>query len=158
VLIYNVLSASRRAQLLRWADNAGANVIEENYDGECRYDIRPIQPLHAFDDAVHVIYLGTISKTLSPLLRLGYLVVPPALVDAFRTAKRLTDRHSPALEQAALANFIQSGAFRCGAERPNGAKRQAERRRYLSYFRSIREWARSCRETASQLRFRVRCT
>jgi GntR family transcriptional regulator/MocR family aminotransferase len=107
----HVLSASRRAQLLRWADNAGAYVIEDDYDGEYRYDIRPIQPLHAFDDAAHVIYVGTISKTLSPLLRLGYLVVPPELVDAFRTAKRLTDRHSPALEQAALANFIQSGAY-----------------------------------------------
>lgn len=107
----HVLSASRRAQLLRWAAKAGAYVIEDDYDGEYRYDIRPIQPLHAFDDAAHVIYLGTISKTLSPLLRLGYLVVPPELVDAFRTAKRLTDRHSPTLEQAALADFMRSGAY-----------------------------------------------
>ncbi len=107
----HVLSASRRAELLHWADSAGAYVIEDDYDGEYRYDIRPIQPLHAFDDAARVIYLGTISKTLSPLLRLGYLVVPPELIDAFRTAKRLTDRHSPALEQAALADFIQSGAY-----------------------------------------------
>jgi GntR family transcriptional regulator/MocR family aminotransferase len=67
--------------------------------------------LHAFDEFAHVIYRGTISKTLSPLLRLGYLVLPPELVDAFRAAKRLTDRHSPTLEQAALAEFIQSGAY-----------------------------------------------
>ena len=107
----HVLSASRRAQLLRWANNAGAYIVEDDYDGEYRYDIRPIRPLHAFDEAAHVIYLGTISKTLSPLLRLGYLVLPPELVDAFRAAKRLTDRHSPTLEQAALAEFIQSGAY-----------------------------------------------
>ncbi len=107
----HVLSASRRAQLLRWAGNAGAYVVEDDYDGEYRYDIRPIPPLHAFDEAARVIYLGTISKTLSPLLRLGYLVLPPELVDAFRAAKRLTDRHSPTLEQAALAEFIQSGAY-----------------------------------------------
>ena len=107
----HVLSAPRRDQLLRWAASAGAYVVEDDYDGEYRYDIRPIQPLQAFDGAAPVIYLGTISKTLSPLLRLGYLVVPPELVDVFRTAKRLTDRHSPTLEQAALADFIQSGAY-----------------------------------------------
>ena len=66
-----VLSAPRRDQLLRWADKAGAYIIEDDYDGEYRYDIRPIQPLHAFDEAPHVIYLGTFSKTLSPLLRSG---------------------------------------------------------------------------------------
>lgn len=107
----HVLSAARRNHLLRWAGRAGAYVIEDDYDGEFRYDIRPIQPLHAFDDAVHVIYLGTISKTLSPLLRVGYLVAPQALVDVFRTAKRLADRHTSTLEQTALADLIQSGAY-----------------------------------------------
>ncbi|MFA5958556.1 PLP-dependent aminotransferase family protein [Hyphomicrobium sp.] len=107
----HVLSASRRAQLLDWAATAGAYVIEDDYDGEYRYDIRPIQPLHALDHSGRVVYLGTISKTVSPLLRLGYLVAPTELVDAFRTTKRLTDRHSPTLEQAALASFIQSGAY-----------------------------------------------
>lgn len=107
----HVLSAARRNHLLRWARRVGAYVIEDDYDGEFRYDIRPIQPLHTFDDADHVVYLGTISKTLSPLLRVGYLVVPQALVDVFRTAKRLADRHTPTLEQAALADFIQSGAY-----------------------------------------------
>ena len=67
--------------------------------------------MHAFDDDAHVIYLGTISKTLSPLLRVGYLVLPQALVDAFRTAKRLADRHTSTLEQTALADLIQSGAY-----------------------------------------------
>lgn len=106
-----VLSASRRQRLLRWADKVGAYVIEDDYDGEYRYDIRPIQPLQTFDEATNVIYLGTFSKTLSPLLRLGYIVVPTELVDVFRAAKRLTDRHSPMLEQAALAELIQSGTY-----------------------------------------------
>jgi GntR family transcriptional regulator/MocR family aminotransferase len=107
----HVLSASRRHDLLRWADKAGAYVIEDDYDGEYRYDIRPIQPLQTIDEATNVIYLGTFSKTLSPLLRLGYLVVPTELVDVFRAAKRLTDRHSPSLEQAALAELIQAGTY-----------------------------------------------
>jgi GntR family transcriptional regulator/MocR family aminotransferase len=106
----HVLSAARRNHLLRWARRAGAYVIEDDYDGEFRYDIRPIQPLYAYDDT-HVIFVGTISKTLSPLLRVGYLVVPQALVGVFRTAKRLADRHTSTLEQTALADLIQSGAY-----------------------------------------------
>ncbi len=107
----HVLSASRRGQLLQWAERTGAYIVEDDYDGEYRYDIRPIQPLQAFDKSGHVIYVGTISKTLSPLMRLGYLVVPRPLIEVFRAAKRLTDRHTPTLEQAALAEFIQSGAY-----------------------------------------------
>lgn len=107
----HVLSASRRERLLQWAAKAGAYVIEDDYDGEYRYDVRPIPPLQAFSASTRVIYLGTISKTLSPLLRVGFLVAPPELVDAFRSAKRLTDRHTPSLEQAALAGFIQAGAY-----------------------------------------------
>jgi GntR family transcriptional regulator/MocR family aminotransferase len=135
----HVLSASRRAQLLRWASNAGAYIVEDDYDGEYRYDIRPIRPLHAFDEAAHVIYLGTISKTLSPLLRLGYLVLPPELVDAFRAAKRLTDRHSPTLEQAALAEFIQSGAYERHIRklrRKNAQRRAALLDAFSEYFGS----------------------
>jgi GntR family transcriptional regulator/MocR family aminotransferase len=107
----HVLSASRRDQLLRWAAAAGAYIIEDDYDSEYRYDIRPVPPLQAIDTSNRVIYLGTTSKTLSPLLRIGYVVVPPALIDVFRTAKLLTDRHSPTAEQLALADFIQSGAY-----------------------------------------------
>lgn len=107
----HVLSASRRDRLLRWATDVGAYLIEDDYDSEYRYDIRPIPPLLADDRDARVIYLGTISKTLSPLLRIGYLVVPPPLVEAFVAAKRLTDRHTPSLEQAALADFIQAGTY-----------------------------------------------
>ena len=121
----HVLSASRRAQLLRWAGDAGAYIVEDDYDGEYRYDIRPIQPLHAFDEAARVIYLGTISKTLSPLLRLGYLVLPPELVDAFRAAKRLTDRHSPTLEQALWQNSSNRAPMSGMSESYGGKTRSA---------------------------------
>jgi GntR family transcriptional regulator/MocR family aminotransferase len=90
-----VLSAARRLELLGWAERVGAHVIEDDYDSEYRFDVAPIPPLLAHDGAGRVIYLGTVSKTLSPTLRLGYLVLPPALVPAFTAAKRMADRHSP---------------------------------------------------------------
>lgn len=121
-----VMSAGRRRDLLAWARRAGAYVIEDDYDSEYRFDIAPIPALQALDDAGRVIYLGTVSKTLSPTLRLGYLVVPAALSAAFAKAKRLTDRHSPSLEQEALADFIESGAYERHVRlvrRRNGARR-----------------------------------
>jgi GntR family transcriptional regulator / MocR family aminotransferase len=124
-----VLSAGRRRELLAWAQRAGAYVIEDDYDGEYRFDIAPIPPLQALDDAGRIIYLGTVSKTLSPTLRLGYLVVPPALSMAFAKAKRLTDRHSPSLEQEALAELIESGAYERHVRRVR--RRNGERRAAL---------------------------
>lgn len=106
-----VLTALRRRQLLTWAERAGAYIVEDDYDGEFRYDIRPIPPLQALNHRANVIYMGTVSKTLSPLLRLGYLVLPGEFVNAFSGAKRLTDRHAPAFEQLALAELIGTGAY-----------------------------------------------
>ncbi|RVD57194.1 PLP-dependent aminotransferase family protein [Mesorhizobium sp. M2D.F.Ca.ET.185.01.1.1] len=105
-----VLSATRRRSLLAWATGVGAYVVEDDYDGEYRHDISPIPPLQALD-ADSVIYVGTLSKTLSPTLRLGYLVVPAGLRRAFSEAKRLTDRHAPMLEQDVLADLLASGAY-----------------------------------------------
>ena len=85
-------------------------VVEDDYDGEYRHNIAPIPPLQASAPDT-VIYLGTVSKTLSPTLRLGYLVVPPDLCHAFTEAKRLTDRHTPLLEQEALAEFLSGGGY-----------------------------------------------
>jgi GntR family transcriptional regulator/MocR family aminotransferase len=124
-----VLSAGRRRELLAWAQRSGAYVIEDDYDSEYRFDIAPIPPLRALDDAGRVIYLGTISKTLSPTLRLGYLVAPPALSHALAKAKRLTDRHSPSLEQEALAELIGSGAYERHVRRVR--RRNGERRAAL---------------------------
>ncbi|WP_308642667.1 PLP-dependent aminotransferase family protein [Mesorhizobium sp. GbtcB19] len=105
-----VLSATRRRALLAWATASGAYIVEDDYDGEYRHDISPIPPLQALD-ADSVIYVGTMSKTLSPTLRLGYLVVPASLRRPFSEAKRLTDRHAPMLEQDVLAELLASGAY-----------------------------------------------
>lgn len=124
-----VLSASRRRDLLAWAARVGAHVIEDDYDSEYRYDIAPVPPLQVMDDEGRVLYLGTVSKTLSPTLRLGWLVVPPALAEAFASAKRLTDRHTPWLEQEALAALIEDGAYERHIRRAR--RRNAERRAAL---------------------------
>ncbi len=123
----SVLPISRRHQLLAWARQHGAYIIEDDYDSEYRYDINPVPPLHGLEGSGHVIYLGTISKTLSPTLRIGYLVVPPELQEVFATAKQLTDRHSPIIEQEALASLIESGAYESHVRRVrrlNGERRE----------------------------------
>ncbi len=120
------LPIARRLALLHWARRHSAWVIEDDYDGEFRYGQRPIDALQAIDTEGRVIYVGTFSKALSPQMRLGYLVLPPALVPAFRQAKRLTDRHAPTLEQRVLATLIDNGAYERHVRR---IRRENERRR-----------------------------
>lgn len=105
-----VLSASRRRALLDWAEAGNIYVVEDDYDGEYRYDVLPIPPLH-LSGPDRVIYVGTVSKTLSPTLRLGYMVLPPELVEPFTRCKQIADRHSASFEQEALAALIESGAY-----------------------------------------------
>ena len=133
----SVLPISRRHQLLEWAQQHDAYVIEDDYDSEYRYDIDPVAPLHGLEGGGNVIYLGTISKTLSPALRIGYLVVPHGLREQFVSAKQLSDRHSPVAEQSALAALIESGLYERHVRRVrrlNGERRQillhALRRRF----------------------------
>ena len=121
-----VMSASRRQALLAWAKCQSAWIIEDDYDSEFRYGLRPVDPLQSFDLNEAVIYLGTFSKTLSPQLRLGYLVLPPSLITLFRHAKQLEDRHVPVFEQRVLADFIDSGAYERHVRR---LKRNHEKRR-----------------------------
>lgn len=123
-----VLTAARRRRLLDWAQASGAYVIEDDYDGEYQHDIMPIPPLHTLDPQ-SVIYVGTFSKTLSPTLRLGYLIVPAGLGQAFSEAKRLTDRHTTLLEQEALADILTSGVYERHVR--NIRRRNAERRTVL---------------------------
>ncbi|MEJ3654677.1 PLP-dependent aminotransferase family protein [Actinomycetes bacterium KLBMP 9759] len=103
------MSLARRAALLRWADENGAAVVEDDYDSEFRFCARPLEPLQSLDRDGRVIYVGTFSKTLLPLLRIGFLVAPRSLQPALRTAKRLTDWHGVLPEQAALGSFIDEG-------------------------------------------------
>jgi GntR family transcriptional regulator/MocR family aminotransferase len=103
------MSLSRRLSLLEWASRADAWVMEDDYDSEYRYEGRPLASLQGLDDDGRVIYLGTFSKVLFPSLRLGYMVVPKALVGAFVAARAIVGRHSPSVEQAILADFIEEG-------------------------------------------------
>lgn len=121
------MSLPRRLALLEWAQRSGAWVLEDDYDSEYRYTGRPLPALQGLDTEQRTVYVGTMSKTLFPSLRLGYLVVPPDLVGAFIAAKALTDRHAPSVEQAVLAAFITDGHFERHIRRTRAlyAERQA---------------------------------
>ncbi len=102
---------SRRLTLLHWAREQRALIIEDDYDGELRYDGRPLTALQGLDEDGRVIYLGTFSKVLFPALRLSYVVLPHTLIAPFVRAKALVDRGAPTLTQAAVADFITEGHF-----------------------------------------------
>jgi GntR family transcriptional regulator/MocR family aminotransferase len=105
------MSLARRLALLEWARRHGAWVLEDDYDSEFRYAGHPLAALAGLDALGQVIYMGSFSKVLFPALRLGYLVVPSAVVDAFVRARALSAGHAPTLEQAVLADFIAEGHF-----------------------------------------------
>jgi GntR family transcriptional regulator / MocR family aminotransferase len=84
-------------------------ILEDDFDSEYRYESKPIPALQGLDQNGRVIYIGTFSKVLFPSLRLGYVIVPEDLVDAFVAARWISDRSSPQVEQAALADFIEEG-------------------------------------------------
>ena len=105
------MSLARRLELLEWARQTKAWIVEDDCDGEYRYTGRPIPSLQGLDSENRVIYTGTFSKVLFPSLRIGYLVAPPDLVEAFIRARVMTDLHSSTIPQAALADFIEQGHF-----------------------------------------------
>jgi GntR family transcriptional regulator/MocR family aminotransferase len=105
------MSLSRRLQLLEWARDREAWIIEDDYDSEFRYAGRPLASLQGLDRDGRVIYVGTFSKTIYPSLRLGCVVVPPDLVDIFTAARALSDLHSPLIDQSILAEFIAEGHY-----------------------------------------------
>lgn len=104
------MAPGRRSALLRWAQGSGRVVIEDDYDGEFRYDRQPVGALRGLDPD-RVVYAGTASKTLAPGLRLSWLAVPPWLIDPVLAVRRLTDRYSGVLDQLTLADLIDSGGF-----------------------------------------------
>jgi len=105
------MTAARRMLLLHWAMRSGAWIIEDDYDSEYRLGGHPIASLQGLDTDARVIYVGTFSKVMFPALRLGYVVVPEDLVDAFSTARDATDQFSSTLYQAAMTDFIREGHF-----------------------------------------------
>jgi GntR family transcriptional regulator/MocR family aminotransferase len=129
-----VLSAESRAAVLDWANRRGAVVIEDDYDAEYRYDRSPIGAMQGLAPD-HVVHAGSVSKTLAPGLRIGWLVVPHHLTDAVAEAKILADRGSPAIEQLAFADFLNRGEF----DRHLRRMRPVYRRRRDALLEALRE-------------------
>ncbi len=105
------MGLARRQALLQWARTHDAWVVEDDYDGEFQYGnaAQRVPALCSLPGSERVLYVGTFSKTLHPGLRLGFVVVPPALVEAFAMARAITDRHAPGDAQAVLARFVAEG-------------------------------------------------
>jgi len=106
-----VMSYGRRRLLLDYAQNIGAWIIEDDYDSEFRFEGRPISSLQGMDQNNRVLYLGTFSKVMYPGIRLGYLVVPPNLIESFKHGLYELQRPGQVVIQAALADFIEEGHF-----------------------------------------------
>jgi GntR family transcriptional regulator/MocR family aminotransferase len=105
-----VLSPRARAAVLAWSQRTGALVLEDDYDAEYRYDRAPVGAIQGLDPD-RVAYAGTASKTLAPGFRLGWIILPPELVEPFAEAKLLADRGSPILDQLTFADFLSRGEF-----------------------------------------------
>jgi GntR family transcriptional regulator / MocR family aminotransferase len=104
------LAPERRTALIAWAHGSDALIVEDDYDGEYRYDHQPVGALQGLDPD-RVIYAGTVSKTLAPALRLGWLVLPQRLLEPTLQAKELLAAEPSAIEQLTMAELMQSGAY-----------------------------------------------
>jgi GntR family transcriptional regulator / MocR family aminotransferase len=105
------MSVARRLQLLAWAQREGAWIVEDDYDSEYRYDSRPIAALQGLDDHGRVVYVGTFSKVMFPSLRLGYLIVPPDLVERFLAVRQAMDLCPSHAVQSTMTEFMREGHF-----------------------------------------------
>lgn len=105
------MALPRRLELLEWARQTGAMIFEDDHDSEYRYAGRPLPALQGLDRHGVVIFAGSFSKVLFPSLRLGYLVLPPDMVEHVAAAKSLSSRHAPLLDQAVLCQFMSGGHF-----------------------------------------------
>jgi GntR family transcriptional regulator/MocR family aminotransferase len=123
------MSLQRRLALLRWAEEGGRWIFEDDYDSEFRYAGRPIMSVQGLDPRQRVIYSGSLNKLLFPTIRLAYVVVPDALVDAFEHAVIATTGPAPTLTQAAAAEFISAGHLAAHIRRTR--ERYRERRDVL---------------------------
>ena len=118
------MSLPRRLALLRWARDARAWIVEDDYDSEFRYGSRPIPCLHGLDADGRVIYVGSFSKTLFPALRLGYVIVPPDLYAPMLNARLSSDIHPHGLMQQVVADLMIEGHFERHLRRMNTAYRE----------------------------------
>jgi GntR family transcriptional regulator/MocR family aminotransferase len=135
-----VLSGERRRQLLAWAQGHGALIAEDDYDAEFRYDREPVRALQGLDPE-RVVQLGTVSKTLAPALRLGWLVLPSRLADDAERFKRLLDDSSPRLDQLALARLFESGEYDRHVRRARAVYRTRRDRLHAAFAAYLPELA-----------------
>jgi GntR family transcriptional regulator/MocR family aminotransferase len=105
------MSVERRLALLDWAARANAWILEDDYDSEFRYAGCPLTALQGLDVAERVLYIGTFNKTVFPALRLAYLVLPPSLVEAALTVRKLGGQHAPTIDQGILTDFLVEGHY-----------------------------------------------
>ena len=119
------MSMPRRLELLDWAKEAGAFVLEDDYDSEFRYDGAPLMSLAGIDQLERVIYMGTFAKTLFPGLRIGYCALPERLIGAAATARAALDRFPGTLMEGAVADMLNSGAFAANLKRVRKLYREA---------------------------------
>jgi len=107
----STMSATRRLHLLNWAQNTGGWIVEDDYDSEYRFESAPVASLQGLDVNSRVIYIGTFSKVMFPSLRVGYLVIPPDLVERFAAVRLAMDIFPSYLFQEVLADFMSEGHF-----------------------------------------------
>lgn len=133
------LSASRRRLLLEWTESANSFIIEDDYNSDFQYATRPLAALQAADNRGRVVYCGTFNKSLFPGLRVGFVVVPEPLIDAFVGTRFFSDVQPPYLEQATLAEFIADGHYERHIRRLR-AIYQARRDLLLSELTQCSRW------------------
>lgn len=130
-----ITSISRRHSLLRWADQQDGTIIEDDYDSEFRFTGRPIPSLQSIDRSGRVIYMNTFSQTISPAMRVGFMVLPPRLLERYRQELGFYACTVPALDQHVLARFLERGHYEQHLSRMRKEYR-LRRERVLSAFRS----------------------
>jgi GntR family transcriptional regulator/MocR family aminotransferase len=136
------LSLPRRLRLLEHVHRRGGYIVEDDYDSEFQYDARPTPALQGLDAGDRVIYVGTFSKVLFPSLRLAYLVLPPALVRGFITARTIHDGHPARLAQGVTADFMVEGHFAAHVRRMRRLYRQRRDLLLSEIARRLDPWCR----------------
>lgn len=131
-----VMSVSRRFELIEWARATGGTIIEDDYDSEFRYERRPIPSLHSLDKYGNTVYVGTFSKSLMPSVRIGYLVLPDKLMNAYQAKGQHYKQTTSRLDQYTLALFMQSGEW----TRHLNRMRNLYKKRYLALVAAIRTY------------------